>query len=96
MIKVTCWVPSIKSWIDHPIDRLYRAGVSLSVGTDGRMLTPTTLIAEYEALERVFHGGAQEFSTTNLAALDAAFIHDAAKKPLRETLLQAYNKRPTV
>ena len=47
-------IPSIGSMDEHPIDRLYRAGVSLNVNSDSRMLTPTTLTREYESLARVF------------------------------------------
>ena len=47
-------IPSIGSMEEHPIDRLYRAGVSLNVNSDSRMLTPTTLTREYERLAARF------------------------------------------
>jgi len=84
-------IPSIGSWEEHPIDRLYRAGVSLNVNTDSRMLTPTTMTAEYEGLRRVFHWGREEFLRTNLMAVDAAFAGEVVKAQLRRQLAEAYS-----
>ena len=54
-------IPSIAAWNEHPINRLYRAGVSLNVNTDTRMLTPTNLTMEYEGLQRHFGWGVKNF-----------------------------------
>jgi adenosine deaminase len=59
-------VPSIASWEEHPLDRLYRAGVSLNLNTDTRMLNPVTLTGEYEGMRRVFGWSEAEFLRTNL------------------------------
>jgi adenosine deaminase len=77
-------IPSIRSMEEHPIDRLYRAGVSLNVNSDSRMLTPTTLTKEYESLERVFNWTEQDLLRTNLMGLDAAFVSDDVKKRLKK------------
>lgn len=79
-------IPSIASWAEHPIDRLYRAGVRLNANTDSRMLTPTTLTAEYEGLQKHFGWGMSEFLRTNLMAIDAAFCDEATKAELRKKL----------
>ena len=76
-------IPSIGSMEEHPIDRLYRAGVSLNVNSDSRMLTPTTLTREYESLQRVFNWSAQDLLRANLMGLDAAFADDGVKQRLR-------------
>jgi adenosine deaminase len=68
---------------EHPIDRLYRAGVSLNVNSDSRMLTPTTLAKEYESLQRVFNWTEQDLLRTNLMGLDAAFADDDLKQLLK-------------
>jgi adenosine deaminase len=85
-------IPSIASLEEHPIDRLYRAGVSLNVNSDSRMLTPTTLTREYASLARVFHWGRREFLQSNVMALEASFADDAMKRRLRETLIHAYGE----
>jgi len=80
-------IPSIGSMQEHPIDRLYRAGVSLNVNSDSRMLTPTTLTSEYESLQRVFKWTKQDLLRANLMGLDAAFVDDAVKELLRKRLI---------
>jgi adenosine deaminase len=84
-------IPSITNWAEHPIDRLYRAGVSLNVNTDTRMLTPATLTGEYEGLQRIFSWGEKELLRTNLMGVDAAFADDAVKEQLRKRLVAAYS-----
>jgi adenosine deaminase len=59
---------------DHPIDRLYRAGISLSVNTDSRTLTNTTLEREYALLHQHFGWGEEEFKRCNQYAEDASFV----------------------
>jgi adenosine deaminase len=83
-------IPSIENWGDHPIDKLYGAGISLSVNTDTRMLTPATLTGEYEGLRRTFGWDKQNFLKTNLMGIDAAFIDVPVKERVRERLKAAY------
>jgi len=83
-------IPSIESWRDHPIDKLYRAGVSLSVSTDSRMLTPATLTGEYEGLQRTFGWSAQDFLNANLMGIDAAFVEAPVKERIRKRLTESY------
>ncbi len=85
-------IPSIGSMEEHPIDRLYRAGVSLNVNSDSRMLTPTTLTSEYKSLQRVFNWTEQDLLRTNLMGLDAAFVGDEIKHRLRRRILEAYRR----
>jgi adenosine deaminase len=76
-------IPSIGTWAEHPIDRLYRAGVSLSVSTDTRMLTPATLTGEYENLQRTFGWGREEFLRVNRMGIEAAFAPETVKQRVR-------------
>ena len=83
-------IPSIGSMEEHPIDRLYRAGVPLNVNSDSRMLTPTTLTREYESLRRVFNWSEQDLLRANLMGLEAAFLDEEIKQQLRNRLLESY------
>lgn len=83
-------IPSLRSMEEHPIDRLYRAGVSLNVNTDSRMLTPTTMTREYEHLARCFGWGAPEFLRANEMGIEAAFINNEVKQRLAKRLSEAY------
>ena len=42
------------TFTDHPINRLYELGLSVSVNTDARTITNITLSEEYEKLHRFF------------------------------------------
>jgi adenosine deaminase len=81
-------IPSIGSMEEHPIDRLYRAGVALNANSDSRMLTPTTLTQEYESLRHVFNWSEEDLLRTNLMAVDAAFVDQAAKQELQKRLME--------
>jgi adenosine deaminase len=83
-------IPSIADWADHPINRLYKAGVPLSVSTDTRMLTPTTLTREYENLERIFGWGREELLRTNQMGMEAAFADSATKEKIGRRLKESY------
>ena len=85
-------IPSIRSMEEHPIDRLYRAGVSINVNSDSRMLTPTTLSREYEYLQRTFDWTEQDLLRANFMGLDAAFLDDTVKQRLRNRFLEAYGE----
>jgi adenosine deaminase len=86
-------IPSIRSMEEHPIDRLYRAGVSLNVNSDSRMLTPTTLTKEYECLQSVLNWTEQDFARANLMGLDAAFADDDVKQLLKRKFAGAIRER---
>lgn len=85
-------IPSIGSMEEHPIDRLYRAGVSLNVNSDSHMLTPTTLTREYENLMSIFNWNREELLQTNLLGLEAAFVDNGVKQHLRKSLLEPYGE----
>ena len=78
------------TYADHPIDTLYRAGVSLSVNTDTRTITNITLNKEYERLQETFGWTIHDFYKCNVNALEAAFIPAALKQTLIEKLSAAY------
>src|SRR5262249_249044 len=75
-------MPEIAGWPEHPIDKLYRAGVPLNVNTDTRTLTPITLTHEYESMQRVFGWTSADFLATNRMAIEASFADTTAKKKL--------------
>ncbi len=77
---------------DHPIDRLYKAGISVGVNTDARTIVNTTLTQEYENLHQVFGWGKEHFLRCNLNALHAAFLPDSIKQRLKQRLVEAYDR----
>ena len=76
---------------EHPIDRLCQSGVSLSVNTDARTITDTTLAREYRELNRTFNWGRKEFLKCNLDAARNAFVSEEIRQRLASTLCAAYS-----
>ena len=83
-----------KSLRDHPVDRLYRGGISLSINTDSRTITDTTLSREYQELEQTFHWSREELLRCNLEAIRAAFLPAEARQRLEAQLMHAYSRQP--
>ncbi len=75
---------------DHPVDQLYRQGISLSINTDGRALVDVNLAHEYEQLARIFDWEKAHFLRCNLEAIRHAFISEVEKEGLRERILAGY------
>lgn len=70
----------VERYEDHPVDRLYRSGVPLSISTDVRTMVSTTLSGEYERLRRTFGWQEDDFRRCNQAALAAAFAPEEVKR----------------
>ncbi|MEP7110389.1 MAG: adenosine deaminase [Ferruginibacter sp.] len=77
-------------YTDHPIDQLYRTGVSLSVNTDAPTIVDITLTKEYKKLQEGFGWTPEDFYKCNVYALEAAFIPAELKKKLLEKLRDGY------
>lgn len=76
----------------HPVDQLYRQGLSLGINTDGRAISDTTLEEEYHKLAQAFNWKKEHFLQCNLYALEAAFLEEELKEQIRERLLTGFGK----
>jgi len=79
-----------ETYADHPIDRLYRAGVSVGVNTDTRTISNITLNEEYEKLHQTFGWEQGDFYCCNVNALQAAFVPDDMRSNLLVQLADGY------
>ncbi len=77
---------------DHPVDILYRRGLSLSINTDARTISDTTLEKEYLKLRTAFQWTKSHFKKCNLEAIDHAFASAETKTYIRSILLEAYGE----
>ncbi len=77
----------------HPVDKLYRMGVSLGINTDNRTLSDINLSREYEKLTHHFSWGTRQFLDCNLNALQAAFIPEELKNKLRALILNEFKEQ---
>lgn len=76
----------VKRMQDHPIDQLYRAGIPLSISTDGRGISQTNLTREYRLVREAFGWTSRDFQQTNLMAIEAAFCDKDVKSRLATLL----------
>jgi len=76
-----------RSLADHPIDRYMRLGLPVTVNTDGRTTSNTSLTQEYWKLHEQFGWGLEEIRRTVLTAVECAFTSDPEKALLREIVL---------
>ena len=75
---------------DHPVDALYKKEVSLSINTDARTISDTTLAGEYGKLEHTFGWTRAHFKKCNLEGIRHAFAPPEIKEKIRHILLEAY------
>jgi adenosine deaminase len=75
---------------DHPAPRIYDAGVSMSINTDARTITPVTLGSEYAELEKVFGWERAHFLKCNLEAVRHSFAPPELKERLKHAIEKAY------
>jgi adenosine deaminase len=66
----------------HPIDRLRRAGVPVSVNTDDPALLGVTLAGEYESCAAVFDWSTDDIRSIARASIEASFAPAATKRDL--------------
>lgn len=70
---------------NHPFDRLYRAGVALSVNADDPAFFGTTLTGEYLRLAQAFGYGPAELARFALAAVRHSFLPDPERRALEDS-----------
>jgi len=75
---------------DHPVDLLFKRGLSLSINTDARTISDTTLEKEYAKLEDTFNWTPEHFKKCNLQAIAHAFAPPEVKAHIRQLLTAAY------
>jgi adenosine deaminase len=71
---------------EHPIDRLFRAGLHVTVNTDCRTVSLTTIAKEFERLESTFNWTLAEFHQCQRNSAEAAFVTDDVRADLMRRL----------
>jgi adenosine deaminase len=77
------------SLLQHPIHRLFREGLHITVNTDCRTVSHTTLTREFQRLENTFHWGPAEFHQCQRNSAEAAFVTDEIRADLLRRLTAA-------
>ena len=71
---------------EHPIKRLYDKKVKITINTDNRTVSNTTLTKTYKDLANTFHFTKEDFIKMNETAIKGAFINDLEKEELLKKL----------
>ncbi|HEX4876227.1 MAG TPA: adenosine deaminase [Chitinophagaceae bacterium] len=77
---------------DHPADKIYFHGVSMSINTDCRTISDVTLSSEFSLMAAIFNWKKEHFLRCSLEAIRHSFCEDSLKEKLRQQLLSFYNK----
>lgn len=78
----------VDKYENHPIKELFNMGCLVSINTDNRTVSNTTLTCEYELLKDKCGFSINDFYKMNLFALESAFITDKEKDLIRLKLMQ--------
>lgn len=76
---------------DFPYLALYQAGANITINTDNRTVSNTTLSQEYVRYQQYFNTTISDFYQFNRAAVAAAFTTDRHKQQLLSKLKDAYS-----
>jgi adenosine deaminase len=80
-------VPSLE---EHPIGFLHRAGFAVTVNTDNRLMSGTSMSAEFDAVVRHHGFTIDDLRTATLRAVDAAFCDEATRARTRARVIEGY------
>jgi len=75
---------------DHPFDDLYRLGFNVTVNTDNRLMSGTTLTRELELLTETFGYDLDDLELFQLNAANAAFIDMDVRTEIMERITDAF------
>ena len=82
----TCAVSSLA---DHPAPRLLRQGLRVTISTDARTTSDSSVSQEFETMQRLHAWGPAEFWTCQHNAVRAAFVPESLRSQLQAALAAA-------
>ncbi len=75
---------------NHPIDRIFTYGVSMSVNTDARTISNVTLNSEYKLLNEIFKWDLENFKKCNIEAISHSFASEEVKRKIADLINSSY------
>ena len=78
----------VSNILDYPIKKLMNLGVLITINTDNRTVSNTSLEQEYQLLRENFGFEEKDFLQFNLNAIDVAFLSSSEKEELKRQLLK--------
>lgn len=80
----------VSSIRNYPLYNLYKNGVKVTINTDNRTVSNTTLTKEYDILQKNFSFTLEDFKKMNIQALQSSFLEDKEKEKYIE-IIKRYN-----
>lgn len=77
---------AVSSYLHHPIKKLMEQGILVTVNTDNRTVSNTTLSHEYELLNQYFGFSIHDFKALNMNAVRASFLSKEEKLKLLQKI----------
>lgn len=77
---------SVDKYENHPIEKLYKLGIPLSINTDNSTVSNITITEEYLKLSNYFNFTIEDYKKMNINAINHSFL----TKEEKETLLNYY------
>jgi adenosine deaminase len=77
---------------DHPFDLLYQLGFCVTVNTDNRLMSRTTLTRELALLVDAFEYGLEDLETLQLNAAGSAFLPLEQREELIELIQEGFEQ----
>jgi adenosine deaminase len=81
---------TFKSIVLHPVDKIFKSNISLSLSTDGRTISNIDLTSEYELVINKFGWDMNDIKKTNLDAISNSFTTPEIKKELIKKINSSY------
>ncbi len=75
---------------DHTAGKIYNTGISMSINTDARTISDTSLTNEYNKLAKFFNWNKEQFLHCNLQAIAHSFTTKEKKEKLKEIITTGY------
>ena len=75
------------SFKEYPIKKLLKENILITINTDNRTVSNTTLNKEYDILHKYFNLTNEDFLNFNINALNASFISEEEKEQYKNILL---------
>lgn len=75
---------------NHPVDTIFKAGISMSVNTDARTISDTSLTKEYGIMQQYFQWTKAHFKKCNIEAMRHSFASNEVKEKILKLIEAAY------
>jgi adenosine deaminase len=76
----------------HTLSEIYQQGVSMSINTDARTVSPVTLSSEYELLEKEFGWGLDHLFKCNVEAIRHSFADQLTKDKILKCIKLGFGR----